>query len=216
MTRAIEIISDAYERCNRLSPGETLSADDAAFGFRRLNLLVDELSAQPLKLFKDTLTSAAQSGHITLGAGAWAAIRPGTDVVSAACDNLPLSSITVQQYNEQHRPFTTGTPSVYAHDGFAAVFLWPTPNGQTITLQTRGTVAQFADQETEYTLPDGWKNALGAALAVRIAPNILGQLPGSLIAAETKAMAAVSRYEPATVDVCGYNGAHAVYPQRLF
>lgn len=42
MTRALDIIIDAYERCNRLSPGETLSADDAAFGFRRLGLLVDE------------------------------------------------------------------------------------------------------------------------------------------------------------------------------
>lgn len=54
MTRALDIIIDAYERCNRLSPGETLSADDAAFGLRRLNLLVDELSAHPLFLFKDT------------------------------------------------------------------------------------------------------------------------------------------------------------------
>ena len=77
--RAIDIITDAYERCNRLSPGETLSADDAAFGLRRLNLLIDELSAQPLFLFKDTLTSAAQTGNITLGVGAWAAIAAGME-----------------------------------------------------------------------------------------------------------------------------------------
>ena len=214
--RALSIIVDAYERCNRLSPGETLSADDAAFGLRRLNMLVDELSAQPLFLFKDTLTSAAQTGSITLGAGSWASIAPGSEIISAACDNLPLRPITVKQYSEQYRPFVTGTPSVFAPDGFSTVFLWPIPTGQTITLQTRETVSQFADQTTEYTLPDGWSNALGAALAVRIAPNILGQLPSSLVAAESKAMGAVDKYEPAIVDVGSYQGARAVYPSRLF
>lgn len=107
MTRALDIIIDAYERCNRLSPGETLSADDAAFGLRRLNLLVDELSAHPLFLFKDTLTSVAQTGNITLGAGAWSAIAAGTEIIGAACDSLPMLPITVQQYNEQYRPAVT-------------------------------------------------------------------------------------------------------------
>lgn len=216
MTRALDIIVDAYERCNRLSPGESLSADDAAFGLRRLNLLVDELSAQSLALFRDVLTSAAQTGSITLGAGSWAAIAPGSQIISAACDNLPMMQITMQQYNEQYRPFVTGTPSVYAPDGFSTIFLWPTPTGQTITLQTRSTVSEFADQTTDYTIPDGWANALGAALAVRIAPNILGQMPSSLLAAEAKAMGAVDKYEPAIVDVAGYSGARAVYPARLF
>ena len=144
MTRALDIIIDAYERCNRLSPGETLSADDAAFGFRRLGLLVDELSAQSLCLFRDVLTSATQTGSITLGAGSWAAIAPGSQIISAACDNLPVMQITMQQYNEQYRPAVTGSPALYAHDGFAAVFLWPEPAGQVITLQTRSTVSELS------------------------------------------------------------------------
>ena len=216
MTRALDIIIDAYERCNRLSPGETLSADDAAFGLRRLNLLVDELSAQPLFLFKDTLTSVAQTGNITLGAGAWSAIAAGTEIIGAACDSLPMLPITVQQYNEQYRPAVTGSPALYAHDGFAAVFLWPEPAGQVITLQTRSTVSEFADQTTDYTLPDGWANALGAALAVRIAPNILGQLPQSLVRAEEKAFGAVDKYEPAIIDGPSFQSTGSVYPRRLF
>lgn len=214
--RALDIITDAYERCNRLSPGEILSADDAAFGFRRLTMLVDELSAQSLYLYKDTLTSAAQTGHITLGAGAWAAISPGEDIVGASCDSLPIDPITIQQYNEQYRPHTTGRPSVYAHDGSATIFLEPSPLGQTITLQTRSTVSQFADQTTDYTLPDGWANALGAALAVRIAPNVLGQIPPSLEKAEKRAMGTIDNYEPAIVDVMSYNAGGTVYPRRLF
>lgn len=214
--RALDIITDAYERCNRLSPGETLSADDAAFGFRRLGLLVDELSAQSLCLFRDVLTSATQTGNITLGAGSWSSISPGSQIISAACGNLPLDPISIQQYNEQYRPAVTGSPALYAHDGFAAIFLWPEPVGQVITLQTRSTVSEFADQTTNYTLPDGWANALGAALAVRIAPNILGQVPAILVTAETKAMGAVDKYEPAIVDVGSYSGGAAVYPARLF
>lgn len=216
MTRALDIIIDAYERCNRLSPGETLSADDAAFGFRRLGLLVDGLSAQSLCLFRDVLTSATQTGSITLGAGSWAAIAPGSQIISAACDNLPVRQITMQRYNEQCRPFVTGTPSVYAPDGFSTIFLWPIPTGQTITLQTRSTVSEFADQTTDYTLPDGWANALGAALAVRIAPNILGQLPQSLVRAEEKALGAVDKYEPAIVDGPSFQSTGSVYPRRLF
>jgi hypothetical protein len=214
--RALDIITDAYERCNRLSPGEVLVADDAAFGFRRLTMLIDELSAQNLYLYKNTLTAAVQTGHITLGAGDWASINPGDQIVSAACQNLPIDPITIQQYNERHRPSVSGVPTVYAHDGNATVYLWPAPAGLTITLQTRNTVSQFADQTTDYTLPDGWANALGAALAVRIAPNILGQVPPTLLRAERAAMGAVSRYEPAILDADGYNRTRGVYPRRLF
>lgn len=122
----------------------------------------------------------------------------------------------MQRYNEQCRPFVTGTPSVYAPDGFSTIFLWPIPTGQTITIQTRSTVSEFADQTTDYTLPDGWANALGAALAVRIAPNILGQLPQSLVRAEEKALGAVDKYEPAIIDGPSFQSTGSVYPRRLF
>jgi hypothetical protein len=214
--RALDIITDAYERCNRLSPGEVLGSDDAAFGFRRLAMLVDELSAQNLYLYRNTLTSSVQTGHITLGVGDWAGISPGDTIVSGACQNLPIDPITIQEYNERYRPSLGGVPIVYAHDGFSTVYLWPVPAALTITLQTRSTVSQFADQTTDYTLPDGWANALGASLAVRIAPNILGQVPQTLLRAESAAMGAVSRYEPAIIDADGYNRTRGVYPRRLF
>lgn len=216
MTRAIEIITDAYERCNRLSPGETLSADDAAFSFRRLNLLVDEMSGQNGFLFRSVLTSAAASGVITLGVGAWAAISPSDEVVSATANNLVLSPITMRQYNELAAPGVTGTPTVYAHDGLSTVYLWPVPTGQTIKLLTRSPIAQFADQATDYTLPDGYRSALGAALAVRIAPSVLGNIPAYLIRAESVLMGNINKYEPAIIDMASFTGARLVNPARLF
>ncbi len=201
MTTALTIITSAYARCNRLSPGETLNADDAAFGFLRLNEFVDELSAQNQFSFHGVITSAAQTGNVTLGAGSWAAIAPGTEIISATASNIPMSPITLRQYNELYKPADTSVPVVWAFDGLSTVFMYPTPSGQTVSLQTRTTVTQFADLTTDYVLPAGWLAALGAGLAVRIAPNILGQVPASLIRAEAKCMGAVDGYEFAAVDV---------------
>jgi hypothetical protein len=197
---ALDIIVDAYERCNRLSPGETLSADDAAFGFRRLNLLVDEMSAERRFLFRSILTSAAQTGNITLGAGAWAAIPPGDEVISATADGIEMDPLTVQQYNAIRDPASTGTPRLYAHDGFGTIYLYPFPTGQTVKLQTQAGVTQFADQTTTYTAPDGYRAALGASLAVRVAPSVLGGIPPALEKAERKCMNGITRYIPAIVD----------------
>ena len=202
--KALSIIIDAYERCNRLSPGEVLNDDDAAFGLRRLNLLIDELSADNGFLYKNNLTSAVQTGAITLGVGAWAGINPGDEIVSATANNLTLAPASMQQYNEIYQPNQTGQPSIYVQDGHATVYLWPVPAGHTIKLQTRSAVSAFADQETDYILPDGYASALGAALAVRIAPSILGQIPAYLIKAEQKLMMGISKYEPAIVDVGSY------------
>lgn len=215
--KAIDIIQDAFERCNRLSPGETLNADDVALGMRRLNLLVDELAGQSIHLYLSTLTSAPQSGPITLGSGSWAAIAPGESIVSATADNLLLARITMQQYNELYTPNTTGTPTVWAQDGLNTVYLWPVPTGQTIKLQTRGGVATFVDETTDYVAPPGVKSALGAALAVRIAPNVLGKVPANLAKDEMRLVGSIGGYEPAIVDVASFtSSARGHYPPRLF
>lgn len=201
---ALGIITDAMERCNRLSPGETLDADAAAFGFRRLNLLVDEMAAQGQFLFLNTLTSAAQTGNITLGVGSWAAIAPGDSIVSATANNLKLQPISMQQYNELYSPTNTGTPTVWAQDGLSTVYLYPVPTGQTIKLQTLSGVVAFSDQTTAYTVPDGYASGLGACLAVRIAPSIIGKVPPELIRAENAAMSNIWSYKPKILDVYAY------------
>lgn len=198
--RALDVITDAYEQCNRLSPGETLSADDSAFALRRLNLLVDEFSGRGLTLYRDVLTSAAQTGHITLGSGSWAAVAPGAQIVSATADNSELQPMSMRQFNELTSPTTTGAPTHWAQDGLSTVYLWPVPTGQTIKLQTRIGVAEFADLTTDYTAPPGWKAAMGASLAVRVAPTILGKITQELLRAEAQCMGAVASYEPAIVD----------------
>ena len=198
--RAIDVIQDAYERLNRLSPGETLSADDAAFGFRRLNLLVDGLSAKQQFLFRSVLTSAAQSGNITLAAGSWASIPAGTEIVQVTVDGVVLSMLTMQQYAGLYTPTQTGTPLLWAFDGLVTVYLNPVPTGQTVQLMARTGVSTFADQTTNYTSTPGYQDYLGAALAVRLAPTVLGKLPLELVRAEKAAMTGMAGFVPAVVN----------------
>lgn len=202
--RAIDVIQDAYERLNRLSPGETLNADDAAFGFRRLNLLVDGWSAKQEFLYRSVLTSAAQTGNITLAAGSWATIPAGTEILSIKVDGVDITKMTMLQYSGLYDPTATGSPVFWAFDGLVTVYLAPVPTGQTIQLLTRTGVATFADQTTDYTALPGYQDALGAALAVRLAPTVLGKLPGELVRAERAAMLGVMSYTPAVLDVYGY------------
>lgn len=207
--RALDIITDAYERLNRLSPGETLGAEETAFAFRRLNTLADELSARQQFLYRDVLTSAAQTGHITLAAGSWAAIPVGAHIISLVVDGDEAWQLTMQQYAAIHDKTQAGSPNNWAHDGAATVYLYPVATGQTVQLQTRVGVAEFADTTTDYTAPPGWSAALGASLAVRLATPVLGGVSPALLRDEKRAMEAVRRYVPRILDVYSYTATSA-------
>lgn len=203
---ALDIIQSAFERCNRLSPGETLGADEAAFGFRRLNELVDELSAQDSFLYQSIFTTATVTGaSITLGTGSWAQISPGSQIISGEAAAFPMAPITMEQYGQIYDNTLAGLPRVYAHDGLATVFLYPVPTAVVVKFQIRIGVSSFADQNTTtYSVPAGWRAALSAALAVRIAPNIIGSVTPALERAEKKLMDSVDRADPKILDVLSY------------
>lgn len=205
--RALDIITDAYERLNRLSAGETLNADDSAKGLRRLNLLVDEWSAKVQFLYRSVLTSAAQTGHITLASGSWASIPVGTNILAASVDNIPLSELTMQQYAGLIDRTTTGSPVAWAQDGLGTVYFVPVPNGQTIQLLTSVGASSFADLTTTYTAPPGVENALGASLAVRLAPSTIGKVPPELLRAEKAALVGVMGVNPSIVDTREFSRA---------
>lgn len=216
---ALATIEDAYGRCNRLSPGEVLSADDALYGFTRLNTLVDQMSAEAAFLYRDILTSNAQTGHITLGTGAWAAISPGDPIVSATASNIPIAQYSMQRYNMIYDTTMVGLPRIYAPDGLSTVFLWPVPNGQTIKLQSRVGVAAFADLTTAYTVPNGYKNLLAASLAVRVCKKITGKMDADVVKEEIVAIGSVRGYEPAFADSYSYTGNRgngSGYPTILY
>jgi len=205
MTTAVEIVTDSMEWLNRLSPGETLNADDLARGLSRLNTIIDKWSAKRAVLYKSAITSAAQTGNITLAAGSWAAIPVGTEIASVSVDGLPIDQITMTQYAELSDVTTAGSPTLWATDGLSAVYLVPVANGQTVELMHRTTATSFADTTTSYTMPPGYRAALGVSLACSLAPIINPSMLAALKMEERSAMSGIQAFQPEILDTYSYN-----------
>lgn len=206
MTTAVEIVTDAMGWLNKLYPGETLNADDLATGFSRLNSIVDQMSAQKPFLYKTVITSAAQTGHITLAAGSWAAIPAGARILSVNVDGHPITPVTGRQYAEIYDATSTGSPDLWHHDGMSTIYLYPVANGQTVEVLTETGVATFADTTTSYTMPPGYKAALGLSLAVSLAPTLNPGLLKFLLLEKKAAMGAITSYKPEPMDFYSYSG----------
>lgn len=189
MTTARTIISLALEGMNKLAPGETIDADVAAICLRRLNTIADDWSVGRDMAPQDQIVSGSVTGvSLTLDAGSFAAITVGQEIISMQADGYPMTPITMQQYNDIPTKTQAGRPEVWVSDGLATVFLYPAASANTIGILTRKPFTEFADLDTDYSMPPGYKGAFSASLAVAMAPSLLGGIPPALERAEKKAM----------------------------
>lgn len=187
MTKARDIIQDSLTfGLNRLSPGESADADVLATCLRALNNLADSLNGQKSFLFREILTtSGAITGAIaTLGTD-WAGLSPGDEILGATVSygvgmDTPLNAVTMQEYQSIPIKATGSLPQVYAHDGLATVYLYPAATGQSVTLRTRQVVSDFADLDTDYSMPKGYRAALSALLNELLAPVLLGGITNEI------------------------------------
>ena len=216
MTTARAIIQGTLSHhLNRLSPGEALDADVASVCLDALNFIADELNGQKSFLFRELLTtsSAISSATGTLGT-TWAGLASGDEILGAtvaysATLDVPLDPITMKQYQEISIKALTTYPNSYAHDGAATVYFYPVPTGQTVTLRTKQIVADFADLDTDYVMPKGYKAGLAALLAERVSPVMLGGVSAPVAVA---AKAARSRLAGQTISPAILNGKTYVGP----
>ena len=194
MTTARSIITGALTfGLNRLSPGEALNADDAAVCLDALNHIADELNGSKSFLFREILTtsSAITGASAALGV-AWPTLAPGDEIEGATVQysagmDVPMDPLTMAQYAVISIKATASLPRYYAHDGLATVYFYPACTGQTVTLRTRQVVSDFADLDTDYSMPKGYKAALSALLAEKMAPTMLGGVTASVAQAAQKA-----------------------------
>lgn len=192
---ARSIVSDALRLINRLSPGETLDADAAADCLASLNSIADEINGSGTFLWREVLTA---SSPITGDSGAlgvdWPSIAVGTLILGATVNDgtdEPMSPLTMAQYHALSSKDTTGTPCCYAHDGAATVYLYPVPTSRVVTLRTRAAMSEFADLDTEYSMPAGYRANLAALLAERVAPVLSPEMLGHATRAAGRARAAL-------------------------
>ena len=190
MTTARQIITGALTfHLNRLSPGETLNDDDAAVCLTALNHIADEWNGVKSFLFREILTtSAAITGTTgTLGA-TWAGLAPGDEILGATVRDgggadQPINPGTLDQYAAIPLKTSAGSPVQYFHDGLATVYFYPACTGQTVTLRTRQVLADFADLDTDYSMPKGYKSALSACLAAAVGGVMVAQVSPAVYAA---------------------------------
>ena len=194
MTTARSIITGALTfGLNRLSPGETLDADVGAVCLNALNHIADELNGSKSFLFREVLTASSPITGASAALGvAWPSLAPGDEIAGAtvqysAGHDVPLDPMTMAQYADIAIKATASLPRYYAHDGLATVYFYPACAGQTVTLRTRQVVSDFADLDSDYSMPKGYKAALSALLAEKMAPTMLGGVSAPVAAAAQKA-----------------------------
>lgn len=214
MTTARTVVRNALTfGLNKLSPGEAEDADLFGRCLEALNDIADELNGGKSVLFREILTASSTISAATALLGtAWSSLAPGDQILGATYvasgqDN-PMWELTMQQYHDVPNKDQTGQPEYWAHDGLATVYLYPVPTGHVITIRTKQVISDFADLDTNYSMPKGYSSALSALLAERMAPTLA---PTMFQTARAAAAAARRRIHAQAIDpaVIGAN-----YPRR--
>lgn len=208
MTTARQIITDALTfRLNKLAVGETMDPDTAARCLDGLNSVVDEINGGLYSLWREILTAGTVTGVSATFTAVWPAIHTGDPILGATYAlgsmDIPLDPLTMEQYHERISIKSTGgNPRFYAFDGAETVYFWPVPTSAVVTLRTQQMASDFADLDTEYSLPDGWRSGLAAILAELVAPAMLGGVTPAVAKASSAARArlASQSYRPAIIN----------------
>lgn len=190
MTTARSVISNALSfGLNRLSPGETLDADLAAVCLSALNDIADEWNGSKSFLFREILSASTPITGTSAQLGvAWSSLVSGDVILGATVQyasgqDVAMEPLTMAQYQSIVDRSIASLPQYYAHDGAATVYIYPAATSHVITLLTQQAISDFADLDTDYVMPKGYKSALSACLAERMAPVLLSGIPPTVASA---------------------------------
>lgn len=206
--KARQLIQDILEDIGRLGVGDYLSDEDAEKGLGCLNDWLDSLSLERLTMYyllrtQQTLSSGVSSYTIGLG-GTFNIDRPTEiddaaivlDIAAATPTEKPIDVFTDQQWTSIRQktlqsPLASGV--FYDHNlvsGLARVYPWPIPNVGTtaLVLYTKKPLSAFANLDTDYEYPRGYRLFLRTNAALILAPAF-----GKSLSAEAIENAKVSR-----------------------
>lgn len=180
MTTARNLLGDALLEIGAISAGESMDGDMIAQGLRALNRIIDAWRAKSLYVHALTNVAANFSGSgVTVGTGLTintAAplrfmdecyyIKSGT--------SYPLPQWTHKQYHSIQAKTEVGEyPQGFYFDGSVpgVVHVWPVPSASVeYHFVVMNKLSEFADIDTDYSLPDGYEAALHDELCVRLPP----------------------------------------------
>jgi hypothetical protein len=145
-------------------------------------MLCDEFNGSGSFLFRDIMTqsTAISAASAALGT-AWASLTPGTQLLDAIHNDTDgdevLTWMPFEQYQAIFDKTTASDPEYWSFDGYATVYFYPVPTSALISLRTRQVFSDFADLDTDYGMPSGYKAAFSDLLAEKVANQFVGQIP---------------------------------------
>jgi len=207
MATALELIESAMSKINMLAAGETVSAEDAAVGIKRLNTMMDAWEGENLFNYAtiDTIfTLPANTTSRTIGPSMQINVARPVKILPGCFSRIGgidyhLLDITEAEYNALSLKSSIGSvaPSVCFYDGgnpTGNVYFWPTASTSVevhlITPQT-GTVA--LDVTTSFVFPPGYQRMIEYSLAIEMAPDFNTTASNAVIGAALNAKRLVRR-----------------------
>lgn len=200
-TTVLDVVSNAMIESGILAQGETASAEDADFAFKKLNRLVDSMNARGYAVYvtgHNSYAFAASQQSYTIGRGTapvanFVADRPvkitaaNLIVVAANPDyRLPLSIIEVLDYAEIPVPAETGAEphTLYYQPTWPNGTLWPWPYPENaaaaiankLELFTWTQITAFTALTDTFSFPPGYEDAITLSLAEILGGNVTDSL----------------------------------------
>lgn len=180
MTTARQLLTGALKSIGVLDPVEAISPEDAADGLDVLNDIIDAWNNDRLYIFTTSEVVASFAGiSATIGPGMQVNTPRPIGIESAFFRrggiDYPLEIIQKPRYDSITLKMTaTNFPELLYYDGgmpSGNLFLYPVASGVTeyhITILQQLTA--FADLDTDYALPQGYRRALRYTVAEEMAP----------------------------------------------
>lgn len=200
----LELITSASVKAYASNPGETLSADEAAYGLAELNGLLDAWSARRIiagysSNFTEYTLTPSLTPHTIGPTGTFVVAQRPVEIRSAAIVltnatpnvNIPLTIRDKDWYGALTVPdITSSIPTDLYYDPAWAngkLFLYPVPTtAYKISLETWALLSQATLAGT-ITFPPGYQDALIYSLAMRLCVG-MREPPSILVMAYQKAM----------------------------
>ena len=221
MTKVREIINDALIEIGVVDPTEAMDANQAAYGLRVLNRMVQKWNTEELMVFtvnRNEYALTANKQVYTIGTGGDINIsRPvRIQMASALLSSGVEKSIELLNDQEWRDLNLKSTPSTFptkmwitGNVPLNSAYLWPIPQDATakLVLYTWGKTDNFAGLNDDVVFPNGYEEALVTSLAVALS-NSYGASPSPTLmtrAADAKSKIQSLNVDPLYMD-CGYGG----------
>jgi hypothetical protein len=201
-TTARDVLRAVYGfHLNVLAVHQALSADLAQRGLEALNMVVDEVCGYGGPDTETSFTSMPLAGSEFAAADAWPGMRhdaAGKVLFVHKMDGVDRQELRLMPYDQFHRVQPDNDPMAVCFPFNSGKALFSRPlTGEAVTVGVEQPFVGFADLQTGYKLPSGYKAALAVLTAHMVSESTVGGISASLNQAAGRARTLFARsYEP--------------------